>query len=380
MKIIALCFIFVSSPVFLSAAPVPDDRVVLYDMKSDPSVAAFLNVKEIPGFFVMEIDELEGRAAIVYREGEDVFRSPADLKIKGNEITLKNKKNRRKWLKGTRTLPSGRTEEIIYSPDCPLEKDGWRAGPSYGRHLVRRKDDIGRKLVAVQADLEFKNRLERCSDVDADCGPPGCVDGKEALLAKSTAPALTNTASTPSKPSIKLSTAMIEATMNPDEILKGYTAEINSMLPSNLPGLTVASTGYFTRNIPYPYMANPTFEQQSKPMGVLFKTYHSTRTTELVRVEISPLPVEFQNTSLTRCGSSWDLNPMRTPFMVRSYSSLYIETPATGNTPAVSGLMVCGQRVSILIETQSAQTKEFMASLFDSFPLGTMEMTLGYGR
>lgn len=379
MKKFALIFLFLMTTIRAHSASVPDDRVVLYDMKEDPSIAAFINVKEIPGFFVMEIDEFQGRAAIVYREGEDVFRSPADLKIKGNEITLKNKKNRRKWRMEERPLPSGRTETVIYSSDCPPEKSGWRYGGSFGRHLVRRNDDIGRKLVAVQADLEFQTRMERCTGPESECGPPGCADSLGGAVASTGTSNRTNSTPLSVTPSVKLSTAMIEATLPAEEILTTYKRDINNVLPATLPGLSVETTGYITRNIPYPFMANPTFEQQRKPVGVLYKTYYSTRTAGSVRIEVAPLAAEFHSASPTKCGA-WEINPMRTPFMVRGHTALYIETPATGLAPAQTAIAVCGQTVSVMLETQSAQTKEFMTALFDTFPMGQMETIIGGGR
>jgi len=360
-RITHFLILFFSAYFFIAEIFPMEDRVVLYQMKEDPTLAEFVGVKEIVGFYTLELDEYYGKATILYRQGENVYSSAADLKIKGDQLLLKNKKHKKVYQ---------RTNNLIYAPACPPDAGGWRRGASFGQHSVRKNDDLGRRLIVVQANLEFETSLHRCAGPEGDCGPSGCAEWGPISSS-------TKSISTPiPKSTVSLSTALINGTLTEEDLRTTYKSKIDSVLPPTVGIFVATSTGVRSANLPYPYIANPTFEQQNKTMGVVFKTYISTENAAPIQVDVQPLLAEYQPASPTKCGA-WDPSPFRSIFTLRGLPALFIETPATGNTPAGATLVACGQTVSILIQTKFSRTKEFLISFYESLPVGQIEYILG---
>jgi len=357
------------------------DRVVIYDMKEDPSIRQFVGSPAPKGFYGLEIDEDRRQGAVIYRVGESFYRVDFDLKVKNQQLILKNGKRQKVLVRETKVTPSGGTEEIVYPVECPAEKSGWRYGASFGRHLVRVNDDEGKRIIVGNIQLEYNSALQRCGDMGEDCGPVGCdialVKTSSSTSNKPVAPAVAVSSSTAAK--VSFSKALLEAKLSNQEILAAYKDDIEAVLPATVNNLTATTTGYRTTAYPFPGMTDPFIEQRGLKIGIIFKQYTSPDKAEPVEVAIEPLLPEFQAPLPNKCGT-WESGPNKTLFDVKGRPAMYIQTPATGNSKVSSSLDVCGQTVSVAIQTQNYLSKEDLNTLLDAFPWDRMEQLIGSGK
>jgi hypothetical protein len=355
----------------LCADAVPEDHVVLYDMKEDPSIAQFIANNSIKGFYGLEIDEERGEAAVLYRVGDILYRADLDLRVKGTQLTLINRRHRKILTRATLDSPSGSGQEAVYPVECPPGKGGWLRGASFGRHVLRRDDEMGERLLVGSSHLEFEIAMRRCSEASNDCGDPGCPE--MGAVAISSVP---STGVHLSTAPLSLGQVLLDAKLSETEILKKYKTEINSALPQKLNDLSALTTSYHTTGIPYPGMPDPFIGQRGFKIGVLSKTYSVEGRADPITVDVQPLLAEYQAPSETKCGA-WESGPNSTLFNDRGHACVYVQTPATGNAPAFAGIYACGRTISISVHAEGYRTKDEMLPYFDALPVEQMEHAVG---
>src|SRR4051812_14675595 len=70
------------------------DQVVIFEMKEDPSMASFMGVPSVKGFYALQLDDMYGEAVIFFQSADNVtYHVEADMKVKGDQVILKCKKN-----------------------------------------------------------------------------------------------------------------------------------------------------------------------------------------------------------------------------------------------------------------------------------------------
>jgi hypothetical protein len=351
------------------AAIAPEDRLVFYDMKEDPTVAQFIANTSIKGFYGLVIDEYKGEASILYRVDDVLYRADADLRVKGNQLILRNGKRRKTYVRDVSTSPLGVTQEVVTPIECPSSSNGWRRGGSFGKHDLRRGDEMGERLLTGSVKLQFEIALQRCEDAGNDCGPVGCAEMGAVASSSSTAVHV-------STGPLPLSQVLLEAKLGAQDVLTKYKTEINNALPQKLSDLSAVTTSYHTTALPYFGMPDPFIDQRGFKIGVVSKSYASETKPEPVVVEVEPLLAEFQDPSTTKCGS-WETAPNKTPFDLRGRPAIYVQTPATGNAPVYSGIAVCGRTMSVTLHTESYRSKDELAPYLDALPLEQMERIVG---
>ena len=199
-----------------------DDRVVLYDMKEDPTIAQLIANNSIKGLWIGNRRRpRRGRDSLSSRRY--LYRADLDLKIKGSQLILINRHQRkfftREKLNSERRVRGKRS----YSSGCSPPKAGWLRGPSFGRHVpLRRGDEMGERLLAGSAYPEYKIAMERCSGATNDCGPIGCPELGAIAISSATSIRLSTAAAT-------LSQVLLDTKLSAPEILKNYKSDINTI-------------------------------------------------------------------------------------------------------------------------------------------------------
>ncbi len=256
-RIFSLVALVLSCHTMIFAATSSEDRIVVYDMKEDPSIGLFIANLSIKGFYGLEIDEEKGEAAILYRVEDILYRADVDLKVKGSQLILKNGRRRKTFIREESTLPSGATQEVVYPVECPPAKSGWLHGASFGKHVIARNDEMGERLLVGSAHLEFKIAMQRCSGPQGDCGPIGCPE--MGVIATSSS---TNAGVRLSTGPLPLAQALLDGKLNAQAMLTTYKADINAVLPQKLSDLAAITTSYRTTGLPYPGFSDPFIEQR----------------------------------------------------------------------------------------------------------------------
>lgn len=367
-------FIFSFSAARALGGESPYDRVLLYQMKEDPTMVNLIGDPTMKGFYGLELDELRGNAAVLYRSGESLHRVDMDLKVKGDQLLLRNGKRRKTLGREKRVLASGRTEEVIYPIECTPDKGGWRFGPSFRRNSVRLDDDFGKRLIVGDAYLEYQTAMARCRSNSKDCGPAGCGEWGAAAESSATVSGLGIAVSTVVAVVVPMSQAMTEGKLSEREMLTTYSENIEAMLPLTFGDLTAFATSYRTTTLPYPEMADPLIDQRGLKVGILSKTYRATDRSE-VTIQVSPLLEEFR-TGANKCGS-WDSGSTRTLFDVKGRPAMYTQMPASTTAPESSSLIVCGEKISVAMRVSAARNRIYFTGLYDTLPVDAMERLLG---
>jgi hypothetical protein len=175
------------------------------------------------------------------------------------------------------------------------------------------------------------------------------------------------------------SRALFDANVSESEILSRYSKDIDTVLPAQIKDLSAAATNYRTTNIPYPYMPNPTLEQQRGTMGIISKKYIVSDKSADVQIDAQPLFPDLQASTPTKCGV-WEANPNLTIFSQGGRPAAFIQTPATGYTPATAILVVCGQNIVVTIQSAADRPREFLEGIMNSLSFGMMETVVGSGK
>ncbi len=331
----------------------------------------FIGDRSAIGFYGLEVDELQGVAVIFYRIGEKPYMAQVDMKVRGNQLLLKYKKNRKTLIRETVKDDSGEMREIVYPMECPPAKGGWRRGASFGRRLIRTGDEMARRLLVGEAHIEFQNKMTLCAD--GDCGVEGCEDWNSTVSSKAASMGLVaSTAAAVER--APFSKVLLEAKMSERDVLTQYQSEIDTILPPQLYNLTVLSTSYQTTPLPYPDYSD-TSNTQRLTIGVVSKRYAATAQSEAFTVQLEPLLVEFQAPASNKCGS-WISASNKSFFDVRGRPAMYTQ-PEPGGTVTTASLAVCGQSYTVLITGPASRSRDEYSTLFNSLPLDDIERLVG---
>jgi hypothetical protein len=80
---------------------------------------------------------------------------------------------------------------------------------------------------------------------------------------------------------------------------------------------------------------------------------------------------EFQPPQPNKCGT-WAPSPGKTLFDYRGQPAVYIPT-----APGGTQILVCGQTVSVSVQTTAIRTKDALILLLNTFPFDQIETRIG---